>query len=224
MLDTILASSASSLTLTQFVLCTAVSLLLGLAVAGLYMYRSIYNKSFVVTLALLPAIVEMVILLVNGSIGTGLAVAGTFSLVRFRSLPGSAREIGSIFLAVAVGLATGSGYLGIAALFVVIMGAASLVLSSTHFGEMKRCENDLYIQLPENLDYNGLFDAAIAKYTSGARLLGVRTMQMGSAFELHYRVTLEGAAPEKAFIDELRTLNGNMTIKLMQSGTKEEQL
>lgn len=223
MLESILSTS-SSITLQQFVYCTAVSLILGLVCAGIYMFRNSYNKSFVVTLALMPAIVQMVIMLVNGNIGTGLAVAGTFGLVRYRSLPGSAREIGSIFLAVAVGLATGSGYLGIAALFVAVMGCVSMALVATRFGEMKKQENDLYIQLPENLDYSGRFDGVLEKYTQSAKLLGVRTMQMGSLFELHYRVTMNHEVPEKAFVDDLRALNGNLSIKMLQSGTREDQL
>lgn len=144
MLESILSTNAAnSITLQGLLLCTLASLILGIGVAYIYMYRSIYAKNFVVTLALLPAMVQLVIMLVNGNVGTGVAVMGAFSLVRFRSVPGSAREISGIFLAMAVGLATGMGYLGIAAIFLVIIGAMTILLSTTGFGERKKQKRNL---------------------------------------------------------------------------------
>ncbi|MCR4401045.1 MAG: DUF4956 domain-containing protein, partial [Syntrophomonadaceae bacterium] len=195
--------STGAMTLPGLVLCTLASLLLGLGVAVLYMYRNEYTKNFVVTVALLPAMVQLVIMVVNGNLGVGVAVMGAFSLVRFRSIPGTAREIATIFLAMAVGLATGMGYLAVAAVFLVVVGGASLVLNSTPFGQGRAERLDLKITIPENLDYAGLFDDLFARYTKGAELVRVKTTAMGSLFELHYRVAPAGPTIDKAFIDEL---------------------
>lgn len=205
-------------------LCTAVSLVLGLAVAMIYMRKSVYSKSFVVTLALLPVIVQAVIMLVNGNLGAGVAVMGAFSLVRFRSVPGSAREIGAIFFAMAIGLATGMGYVVFAVLFTAVVGAAMLALSATRFGSPKRQEKLLKITIPENLDYNGLFDDLFQKYTGGAELITVKTTNMGSLYELHYHVMLKSNGIEKEFIDRLRCRNGNLNIICGRVPTNQEAL
>ncbi len=219
MLNSIL--TASEITLNGFLICTLVSLILGLGIALLCMYKSRYTQSFVVTLAMLPAVVEMVILLVNGNIGAGVAVAGAFSLVRFRSAPGSAREIGMIFLAMAIGLATGMGYVVLAGLFFVIMAVFVLVLSMARFGGGKENERELKVTIPENLDYDGLFDDLFQKYTNSARLDYVKTSNMGTLYELHYRVDLKGEQVPKRFIDELRCRNGNLNIVCGRVASKE---
>ena len=189
MLDSILASG---LTLPAFLICTAVSLVLGIATAFLSMYRSKCSQGFAVTVAVLPAIVQIVILLVNGNVGAGVAVAGAFSLVRFRSVPGTAREIGVIFLAMALGLATGMGYVTLAAVFFVIIAAMLLLLTRLDFGTRRTDERLLKITIPENLDY-----------------------------ELHYRVTLRDAQVPKAFFDALRCRNGNLNISCGREQTGE---
>lgn len=195
-----------------FALCTGVSLLLGLGCAWLCMYKSQYTQSFVVTLAMLPAVVQIVIMLVNGNIGAGVAVAGTFSLVRFRSIPGSAKEIGLIFLAMAIGLATGMGYILLAVLFFMVMAVFMAVLSLLHFGGGREHERDLKITIPENLDYDGLFDDLFQKYTQSHRLDQVKTTHMGTLYELHYRIVLKSEQVPKEFLDELRCRNGNLNI------------
>ncbi|MCI8553845.1 MAG: DUF4956 domain-containing protein [Clostridiales bacterium] len=195
-----------------FLCCLQASLLLGAGIAAAYMFRSRYTKSFVVTLALLPAIVQMVIMLVNGNLGAGVAVMGAFSLVRFRSVPGSAREIGSLFLAMAVGLATGMGYIGLAVLFTLILTAVGLLYTVTRFGENKRCEKELKVTIPESLDYSGIFDDLFETYTARAELRSVRTTQMGSLYQLHYRIVLKEAAREKELLDAIRCRNGNLDI------------
>lgn len=226
MLNSIFTSSASAVqtTVGQVLLCTLVSLALGAVCAGVYMFRSRYNKSFVVTLVLLPAVVQMVILLVNGNIGTGVAVAGAFSLVRFRSLPGSAREIGSIFLAMAVGLATGTGYLALAVLFVALLGTANIALTLSRFGECRTEERELRITVPESLEYEGLFEDLFAQYTELSELESVKTTNMGSLFELRYKVRLRADAGIKPFLDELRTRNGNLTVQLTRAAVREDML
>ncbi len=218
MLDTILGTE---ITLTAFLICTGVSLVLGLCTALLCMYKSSYTQSFAVTLAMLPAIVQVVIMLVNGNIGAGVAVAGAFTLVRFRSVPGTAREIGMIFLAMAIGLATGMGYVALAALFFLIMTVFVLLLSALRFGAGQANERELKITIPENLDYDGLFDDLFQKYTRSAHLERVKTTSMGTLYELDYRIVLREAQVPKAFLDELRCRNGNLNIVCGKVATKE---
>ena len=193
------------ITLPAFLVCTAVSLLLGMGTAFISMYKAKCTQSFAITLAVLPAVVQMVILLVNGNVGAGVAVAGAFSLVRFRSAPGTAREIGVIFLAMAIGLAAGMGYIGLAVLFFVIVAAVMLLLTRFNFGGSKRSERILRITIPENLDYEGLFDDLFQKYAESCS-------NMGTMYELQYRIALKDAKIPKAFFDEIRCRNGNLNI------------
>lgn len=218
MLDSIITTQ---ITAQVFAICTAVSLALGLGTALLCMYKSRYTQSFILTLAMLPAVVQVVIMLVNGNIGAGVAVAGTFSLVRFRSAPGTAREIGMIFLAMAIGLATGMGYVVVAALFFVIIAAFLLLLSALHFGGGEDSERELKITIPEDLDYDGLFDDLFAQYTASARLDRVKTTSMGTLYELHYRVRLKGGQVPKEFLDAIRCRNGNLNIVCGRVGHKD---
>ncbi len=215
---------AESITIQSMLICTLVSLVLGLGTAYIYMFRNIYSKSFVITLALLPAMVQIVIMMVNGNIGTGVAVMGAFSLVRFRSIPGSAREISSIFLSMAIGLATGMGYLGIAALFLLIIGIVNIVLSVTKFGEQKQTEKELKITIPESLDYTGIFDDLFQTFTREANLIRVKTTNMGSLFELQYHIVLKNQSEEKKLIDEIRCRNGNLNIVCGRVPTGKEVL
>lgn len=193
-------------------ICTAASLIFGMGTAGIYMYRNTYAKNFVITLTLLPAMVQLVIMLVNGNVGAGVAVMGAFSLVRFRSIPGSAKEIGSIFMAMAVGLAAGMGALGIAAMFLLIVGAANIALSKSPFGEQKKGVKNLKITIPENLDYTEIFDDLFQEYTEKTKLCTVRTTNLGSLYELRYQIVLKDVKREKEFLDELRCRNGNLSI------------
>ncbi len=213
--------TGTEITLDAFLMCTGVSLILGLAIAGLCMYKSRYSQSFVVTLAMLPAVVELVIMLVNGNIGAGVAVAGTFGLVRFRSVAGTAREIGMIFLAMAIGLATGMGYVALAVLFFCIMAAFSLILSAVRFGGGNANERDLKITIPESLDYDGLFNDLFQKYTASAELERVKTSNMGTMYELDYKIVLKGSSVPKEFLDALRCRNGNLNIVCGRPVTKE---
>ena len=196
----------------QFLLCIGFSLAIGLVMALSYMYRTRYTKSFVITVALLPTVVSIVIMMVNGNIGAGLAVAGTFALVRFRSVPGSAKEITGLFMTVAIGLACGMGYVGCAAIFFVIMAVLVLALGKLRFGETGRAHRQLKITIPENLDYEGLFDDLFEKYTVSHEMTKVRTTNMGTLYELTYDIRLKDVTVSKAFVDEIRCRNGNLNI------------
>ncbi len=222
--NSIFADTTAAFTFGQFLACTAVSLILGLVIAGVYMYKSECTKSFAVTLVLMPVIVQMVIMLVNGNLGTGVAVAGAFSLVRFRSAPGSAKEISSIFLAMAVGLSTGMGFLGTATVFTIITEAVWFVLVQTSFGEKKEEEKVLRITIPESLDYTSVFDDIFAQYLTKCELVQVKTTNMGSLFKLEYRITFRAEGEEKKMIDQLRCRNGNLEILCSRAQTGREEL
>ena len=191
---------------TDFMLCLGLSLVLGLIMAVSYMYRTRYTKSFVVTLALLPAVVCVVIMMVNGNVGTGVAVAGAFSLVRFRSVPGTAKEICALFLGMGAGLISGMGYLGFAVLFTIIMCGMFLLYDNLEFGagNKKNLYKTLNVMIPEDLDYTGVFDDIFTEYTIEHNLSRVKTTNMGSMFRLTYDITLKDAAGEKEMIDRLR--------------------
>ncbi|MBO4881735.1 MAG: DUF4956 domain-containing protein [Firmicutes bacterium] len=219
MLDTIF--TGSQITASNFLMCTGLALLLGIGTALLCMYKNKYSQSFAVTLAMLPAMVAVVIMLVNGNIGAGVAVAGGFSLVRFRSAAGTAREIGMIFLAMTLGLALGMGYIGLAAVFFLVMGAFTLLLTSVQFGGRKEGERTLKITIPENLDYEGLFDDLFASYTDSCELDKVKTTNMGTLYELTYRIVLKDTAKTKEFLDGIRCRNGNLTIVCGKAELKE---
>ena len=214
------------ISVTDFMLCLGLSLVLGLIMAVSYMYRTRYTKSFVVTLALLPAVVCVVIMLVNGNVGTGVAVAGAFSLVRFRSVPGTAKEICALFLAMGAGLISGMGYLGFAVLFTLIMCGMFLLYDSLDLGAGKK--KDLYktlnVTIPEDLDYTGVFDDIFTEYTIEHNLSRVKTTNMGSMFRLTYDITLKDAAGEKEMIDRLRGRNGNLEITVSRQETTVSEL
>lgn len=204
----------SVISVTDFLLCLGFSLVLGLVMAFAYMYRTRYTKSFVITLALLPAVVCVVIMLVNGNVGTGVAVAGAFSLVRFRSVPGTAKEICTLFLAMGAGLIAGMGYLGFAVLFTLVMCVMFVLYNRLDFGSKKNSETfkTFAITIPEDLDYSGIFDDIFAEYTLSHDLVRVKSTNMGSMFKLTYNVMLRDVTREKEMIDKIRCRNGNLEI------------
>lgn len=211
MLSSILSSvTDTAVSAQELLICTSASIILGVLATLIFMFRNTYNKSFVVTLALLPTIIQLVIMMVNGNLGTGVAVMGAFSLVRFRSIPGGAREISSIFLAMALGLATGMGYVGVAVVFLIVIGAVTMFLTVIPYGEQR--EKMLKIVIPEDLDYTNIFDDLFSRYAKRCELLRVKTTEMGSLYELQYKILLKNPEEEKAFIDEIRCRNGNLNI------------
>lgn len=222
---TIFNTGASSLSPVDFIICLGASLLIGLFLAGIYSYHTRCTQSFFITMVLLPAIVCVVIMLVNGNIGAGIAVAGAFSLVRFRSVPGTAREISAIFLAMGAGLLTGMGYIAYAVLFAVIMGISDLLLRVLRLGSHGQTESQtLRITIPEDLNYTDAFQDLFDVYTSHASLTSVKTTNMGSLFRLTYSITLKHSANQKEFLDALRCRNGNLEISLMTEAAAATEL
>ena len=214
------------ISVTDFLLCLGCSLALGLVMAFAYMYRTRYTKSFVITLALLPAVVCVVIMLVNGNVGTGVAVAGAFSLVRFRSVPGTAKEICTLFLAMGAGLIAGMGYLGFAVLFTIVMCAVFVLYNCLDFGAKKNAAifKTFTITIPEDLDYSGVFDDIFTEFTRSHDLVRVKTTNMGSMFKLTYNVELTDTTREKEMIDKLRCRNGNLEIAVSKQETVGTEL
>ena len=202
----------------DFLLCVGVSLLIGLMLCAMTMWRLKSSGGFAITLALLPAVVCVVIMMVNGNVGAGVAVAGAFSLVRFRSAPGSAREIGAIFIAMGAGLIAGMGYLAYAVLFSLILGLITMLYTALRLGDRRRYKT-LHITIPEGLDYTGVFDPVLREYTSEYTLTQVKTTNMGSLFKLTYDLILRDPSKEKKFIDELRCRNGNLEISVSYQET-----
>lgn len=219
-----------SLTASPSAFFTALGLALvcgfGYALLACRAARTAVSRSFFTAVGLLPGAVAAVIALVNGSVGTGLAVAGAFSLVRFRSAPGSAREIAVIFIAMAGGLCFGVGYAGygfaLLAVFGLLLFAADRVPGPDRRPPAR--ERVLRIVVPEDLEYGSVFDDLFDKYTLSRERTQVKTMNMGSTFRLCYRLTLKDPAMEKEFIDALRCRNGNLEISLNSAESSDSDL
>lgn len=211
-----------SFTVMQFSIAIVVSMMLGFLVSLFYMYKNTHTKSLALTLVLIPAIESVVIMMVNGNLGAGIAVAGSFSLIRFRSVKGSARELTCIFLSMAIGIICGTGYVVVAALFTVILLAVSFILTTLNFGNN---ENDKYLNIvvPESLNYDEAFNEVLKKYTKEYELLNVKTINLGSLFRVEYRISLKKNTSIKNMIDEIRVLNSNLEVSCgMICGEREE--
>ncbi|MCD8005401.1 MAG: DUF4956 domain-containing protein [Oscillospiraceae bacterium] len=220
------SDTASIISISDFLACVVSALVIGLILAACYMYKTRYTKSFVATIALLLAVVCVVIMMVNGNIGTAVAVAGAFSLVRFRSAAGTAKEILAIFLAMGTGLVVGMGYIGFGFLCAILFGAVSMLYSSLDFGVKKRGQKykTLHITIPEDLDYTGVFDDLLKEYTSEYELTHVKTTNMGSLYRLTYDLVLRDPSKEKEFIDQLRCRNGNLEISISKQENQVAEL
>lgn len=210
MLDGIFASLyTTSVTAPAFLAVCLLSVGLGYGIALTYRKISGESGTMFSALTVLPFLVQLVILLVNGNLGAGVAVAGAFSLVRFRSAPGSARDITVIFLSMTVGLCCGMGYWAPAVLAALVTCGLLLLQKKP---QTDPCERELRVTIPENLDYNDLFSDLFAGYTASCKLLRVKTVNMGSLYSLHYLVRLKDPAGEKELLDAMRCRNGNLEI------------
>lgn len=212
MFESILTVTSTSLTVSTMAICLCTALLCGIIIAIMYKMTTSTTRSFMTTICILPSIVMSVIMLVNGNLGIGVAVAGSFSLVRFRSLPGKANDIAVIFLAMACGLATGVGYIYFALVMAVVISLFNMLMNHASFFDTQRKYRNLKITIPEDLDYANTFDDILKKYTSRYHLNGVKTVNLGTMYLLNYEITLKDVDAEKQMIDELRCRNGNLTI------------
>ncbi len=219
-------ATVATISVDKFLLCVGVALICGIFLALCYAHRTRYTRSFLATLAMLPAVVCVVIMMVNGNVGAGVAVAGAFSLVRFRSVPGTAKEITMLFLAMGAGLIAGMGYLGYAGLFTLILGIVSLICSRLDFGAKKNTSlyKTLNITIPEDLDYSQVFDGILKQYTTNFELTRVKTSNMGSLFRLTFDLTMKKDANEKEMIDALRCRNGNLEITVSRQDSTITEL
>lgn len=211
------AAVKTGITLSQFCICVGAALIIGFLISLVYIFchrKEGYSQSYVLTMIMLPTIVSLVLLLINTTAGA-LSVAGAFTLVRFRSVAGDPKDIAYIFFAMASGVACGLGYVGFGFLFFVVLGVVMFVLSEIDFGGCKTRHMTLKVTIPENLDYQGVFDPVLSKYTQFFKLRRVKTTNFGTLFELIYSVDVKDDIDQKKFIDELRALNGNMTINLV---------
>lgn len=212
MFESILTVTSTSLTVSTMAICLCTALLCGIIIAIMYKMSTSTTRSFMTTICILPSIVMSVIMLVNGNLGIGVAVAGSFSLVRFRSLPGKANDIAVIFLAMACGLAAGVGYIYFALVMAVVISLFNMLMNHASFFDTQRKYRNLKITIPEDLDYANTFDDILKKYTSRYHLNGVKTVNLGTMYLLNYEITLKDVDAEKQMIDELRCRNGNLTI------------
>jgi hypothetical protein len=213
-----------TLTVGQFLLAIASSILLGLVLALAYMYRNTYTKSFISALVLIPAIETVVIMLVNDNIGVGLSVAGSFALIRFRSVKGNAKELAAVFLAMTIGIICGSGFIVLAGIFTLLLCLAMYALELLDFGKMSENERYLKITIPESLNYDEVFEGILKKYTSRHELVSLKTLTLGSLFRVEYVITMKDPKQLKKMIDELRTRNGNLEIMCAKAAVDREEL
>lgn len=205
-------------------ICLGAAVILGLVLSLAYMWSGTYSKSMAISLVLIPAVIQTVILFVNQNFGAALAIGGAFALLRFRSAPGTAREISAVFCAVAIGISTGMGYVIYAAVITVVLGVVMVVLGLTPFGEDAGLDRNLKILIPESLNYQDALDEVLKKYTRKYHLEMVRTTSMGSLYELRYTVTLKSRREEKAMMDALRERNGNLPITCAGILPKKDEL
>lgn len=207
---------AGGLTLQALLICSALSIILGLVVAFVHTRTAGYTKNFAITLVVLPILVQAVMMMVNGNIGTGIAILGAFSLVRFRSIPGTSREIVSVFFAMAIGLATGTGYVGFAVFAAIVVALLLLVLTKTRLFEPTTDTKKLKVTMPEDHDFDELLRPIFAKHAVTAEIDRIKTKDMGSLYELVYDVTLPATMNRKTLIDDIRTVNNNLSILLTE--------
>ena len=214
----------SSFTLGQFLIAVLASMVLGFVVSIYYMFRNTYSKSFVPSLILIPAIECVVIIMINGNMGAGIAVAGSFALIRFRSARGSSKDLTAIFMAMAIGIICGTGYIGIAVLFTLIVCVVGMFLSFVKYGECDGKMRYLKITVPENLNYDEAFEEVLDNYCSSYEIEKVKTLSLGSLFRVDYSIVMKDTSKIKAMIDDLRIRNNNLEIVCGKEAVSKEEL
>ena len=211
-------------TLLQFMIAIIVSIVLGFIVSLAFMFRNTYSKTFITALILIPAIETVVILLVNDNLGVGLSVAGSFALIRFRSIKGNAKELVTIFLAMAIGILCGTGYVALGVLFTLLLCLIMMILAFINFGKTSNADKYLKITIPESLNYDEVFNEILKKYTKAFELISIKTLNLGSLYRIEYHISLKDSKNTKNMIDELRTRNGNLEIMCSNLATNREEL
>ena len=224
MLESILTNTVSTVSLTDCLICIVVAIVLGGVISFTHKLTTKTTSNFLLTLTILPALVQVVILLVNGNLGTSLAVAGAFSLIRFRSMPGNSKETVSVFWAMAVGLGLGMGYIFYSILITIIISVLMIILSKVLTKKEDLLQRKLKIVIPENLDYEEVFEDILEKYTNKYELSKVKTTNMGSMYELTYTVIMKEDIKAKDFMDQIRCRNGNMLVMLQRPELSEVEL
>lgn len=222
MFNSIFDSTTTGLSITTGLICAGVALLLGVIIAITHMKTSQTTKGFLTTLATLPLLVMAVMIMINGNLGTSIAILGAFSLIRFRSIQGRAKDLLSVFFAMMVGLACGMGHVLFAVVITIISVIAIVFFTYTHFLEPNKKQRVLKIMVPEDLDYEEVFDEIFAKYTSRVDLVQMKTMNMGSLYKLTYDITMKNCVKEKEFLDEIRVKNCNLKVLLSHPCMEEE--
>ncbi|MBR5948532.1 MAG: DUF4956 domain-containing protein [Clostridia bacterium] len=215
---------AGTFSLSSVAIALGMAIILGVLIALTFKALCAESSSFTICLAVLPLLVTIVIMIVNGNLGASVAVLGAFGLVRFRSAPGNGREILFIFFSMAIGLALGMGFIGLAVIGFVLVALTLAVVSIAGLGSISSREQELRITIPEDLNYNGLFDDLFASYAKKAELRHVKTVNMGTMYELCYRIILKKSDKEKEFLDALRCRNGNLTVRLGMVGREKNEL
>lgn len=215
---------SGSFTLGQFLLAVGASMIMGLIISISFMYRNTYTKSFISALVLIPAVETVVIMLVNDNIGAGLSVAGSFALIRFRSVKGNAKELAAVFIAMTIGIICGTGYVALSGVFTLLMAASMFVLTLTGFGKQPDNERYLKVTIPESLNYDEVFTDVLNSFTKNWELETVKTMDLGSLYRVEYRIAVKDSADIKKLIDELRIRNGNLEIMCGKMATNREEL
>ncbi|MBR2753621.1 DUF4956 domain-containing protein [Candidatus Saccharibacteria bacterium] len=222
MFNTIFDSAVNGQSITTVLICSGVALLLGIALAITHLKTTQTTKGFLTTLAVLPLLVMAVMIMINGNLGTSIAILGAFSLIRFRSLQGHAKDLLSVFFAMMIGLALGMGHVLFAVVISVIAIIAIFFFSYTHFLEPDSAERILKVVIPEDLDYDEVFDDIFKKYTSRHKLVRTKTMNMGSLYKLTYGIKLKRGIKEKEFLDEIRVKNCNLKVLLSEPCLEED--
>ena len=224
MIESIFSTAEATISVQNFLICIVVGIVLGIIISITHKLTTKTTPHFLVTLAILPVLVQVVILLINGNLGTSLAVAGAFSLIRFRSMPGNSKEIISVFWSMAIGLALGMGYVTLAVIITAIVAVLMFIFSKFTDKLSNGTERKLKIVIPENLDYEEVFEDVFKKYTNKVELIKTKTTNMGSMYELNYMISMKKDVKEKEFMDEIRVRNGNMLVMIGRIMQGEEEL
>lgn len=213
-----------TLTLGLFLIAVIASMVFGLINSLAFMYKNTYTKSFITALILIPAVETVVIMLVNDNIGVGLSVAGSFALIRFRSVKGNAKELSAVFIAMTIGIVCGTGYVALAGVFTLLLAIVTILITLTGFGKQSENERYLKITMPESLNYDEAFDDILKKYTKSYELDCIKTLTLGSLFRADYKIVMKDSKQTKKMIDEIRTRNGNLEIMCGKSSTDRDEL